>query len=97
MQNEELQRKIMELEEWKKSLEASWSIPLNVDQAFRARLVLSSALAPSSKGATSETVSVISSVNFGAQTTTGASVLNNPDAYLQVQVGGITYYIPVFT
>ena len=35
---EQLKRELQELKDWKKSLEASHSIPLNIDQSFRARL-----------------------------------------------------------
>ena len=93
MNNEELQqlkREVEELRAWKASLEASHSIPLNVDQAFRARF-LSNQVKTSSKSVSSEN----QAVDEGG--TGQYSVLKTPDAFLEVVASGGTYYIPVFT
>ena len=94
---EQLKRELQELKDWKKSLEASHSIPLNIHQAFTARFVSAGSIRPSSKSASSENVTAVVSVNFGAQTVGTNTVLDNPDAFLEVVVGNTTYYIPVFT
>ena len=90
--NEQEKKQLAELLKWKSQMEASHSIPLNVDQAFRARFsVISTTIATSAKGATTEN----QAVNEGGVAT--YSVLKPPDAFVQVIVSGTTYYIPVFT
>lgn len=89
---EELKQKIEELEKWKKSMEASHSIPLNIDQAFRARFKdTGSILSASSKSASSEN----QVVDEGGVAT--YSVMKTPDAFLQVTISGAVKYIPIFT
>lgn len=90
---EQLKKEIEELKVWKRSLEASHSIPLNVDQALRARLgtLSGSTITSSSKAASSENRLV---EEAGTDT---FNVLLPPDAFLQVTVGTTVYYIPVFT
>lgn len=88
---QQLKKELEELKAWKKSLEMSQSIPLNIDQAFRKRFFVDSGISASGKSATSEN----QSVNEGGVAT--YSVLKAPDAFLQVVVQGSTYYIPVFT
>lgn len=87
---EGLTRKITELENWKKSLEMSHSIPLEIEQSFKARFKTLTQITLSTKDAGSEgkTVREGGSNNY--------SVLNNPDAFLQMVIGNTTYYIPVF-
>ena len=75
--------------DFKKSLENSSTIPLQIDQSFKDRF--SSTLVSSSKSATSEN----KSVNEAGVAT--YSVLNPPDAFIQITVNGTLYYIPVFT
>lgn len=87
---EELQEQINELQEWKESMESSYSIPLNIDQAFRARFSGAS-LANSTKSASSEN----QPVNEGGVAT--YDVLKPPDAFLQVNIQGTVCYIPIFT
>ena len=97
MNNEEILQLKREMEELKrkwKSLEAGHSIPLNIDQALRSRL---GALTTSTKGVDTEDVTVVSSVNFGAQTVGTTVVQNDPDIFLKVEVGGVTYHIPAYT
>lgn len=93
MENEELLRRIEQLENEIKLLKAATTIPHDVEQAFRERFRLSSftAIEGSAKGATSENQTVSES---GSST---YSVLTAPDAFLQVTIGVTTYYIPVFT
>lgn len=97
MNNEDLIRRIEKLERWRKNMSASFSFPLENDRAIRERLNIGSALKNSTKSATSETVTVISSVNFGAQTTTSAGVLDDPDQFVETEINGVTLYIPAFT
>lgn len=90
---EELKTKIEELERKIKLLEASATIPKNVEDAFRERLRLEiiSSITSSSKGASTESQAVNES---GASSYT---VLKNPDAYLQVNVNGTIYYLAAWT
>ena len=87
---EKLERENQELLTWKKNMEASHSIPLNIDQAFRARFPTTS-LSTSTKVDSSEN----QAVDEGGAAT--YSVLKPPDAFLQVRIRTTTYYIPVFT
>lgn len=89
MTPEQIQR-LETLERKFKLLEASGTIPQEVDVAFRTRLKGLIALTVSGKGATSEsqTVQESGSLTYG--------VLKNPDEYLQITVGGATKYIPTF-
>lgn len=86
----EQQQQLSELIEFKKNLESSNSIPLAIDQSFRDRFQFS-VVSTSSKSATSEN----QAVNEGGVAT--YSVLKAPDAFLQVVIGGIIYYLPIFT
>jgi len=90
---QQLKKEIEELKNWKKSLESSYSIPLEIDQSFRDRFSNISAnnITTSGKVSGSEDVGVNES---GASS---YSVLGPPDAFLQLVVGGTTYYIPVYT
>lgn len=84
-----------EFEEMKwfiKSLQASHSIPLAVDQSFRERLSdLGLQIAVSTKSSDSED----RTVNEGG--VASYNVLKSPDAFLQVVVAGSVKYIPIFT
>jgi hypothetical protein len=76
---------------WKRSMESANTIPLLTDQALRSRLANSTGLTTSAKTAASENQTINEA---------GAAVvyaLNIADAFLQVQVNGTTYYIPVYT
>lgn len=86
----ELKRQLDALLAWKASLEASYSIPLNIDQSFRARF-LGNAVNSSNKSASSEN----QAVNEGGSAS--YNVLKSPDAFLQVTINNTIYYIPVFT
>ena len=90
---EKLKNEIVELKAWKASLEASHSVPLDVQRALKVRIGLSK----SGKGVDTEDVTVVSSVNFGAQTTGTTVVLDDPDIFLEVNIEGIIYYIPAYT
>ena len=91
MNNEELKKQIDDLLAWKKSLEASYSIPLNIDQAFRSRFITTSGITTSTKSASSEDQAV---AEAGSAT---YNVLKSPDAFLQVSINGAVKYIPIFT
>lgn len=94
--NEQEKRDLEELKRWKKSLESSSSIPLNIDQSFRARF-LGSSLKVSSKGVDTADVTVVSSVNFGAQTVGTTVVLDDPTGFLEIVIGSTTYYLPYYS
>lgn len=87
----ELQNEINELKEWKRQMESSHSIPLNIDQAFRARFLSASNIATSSKGATTENHAVNESGS------SSYSVLGIPDGFIQVTISGTIYYIPYYS
>lgn len=91
--NEDLQKRIDDLEKKYKAIEASATIPKPVEDAFRERLRLEiiSSITSSGKSASSES----QTVNEGGVASYG--VLKNPDAYLQVNINGTVYYLPVFT
>jgi len=83
-----------ELIQWKKNMSAAFSIPLENDQALRHRLVstlTTTTLKTSSKDVDSEDVSI----NEAGSDTKIA--LDDPDIFLQVEIGGTTYYIPAYT
>ena len=84
----EQEQKLNTLLEWKKSLESYQSIPLQIDQSFRARFAIPIL---STKSITSEN----QAVNEAGVAT--YSVLKTPDAFLKVTVGTTTYNIPVYT
>lgn len=87
-----LKQEVEALKAWKRSLESSHSIPLNIDQSFRARLIKNSGslLTTSGKSATSENQGVNES---GALS---YSVLGPPDKYVEITIGGVVNYIPAY-
>jgi hypothetical protein len=87
----EEKRELEELKAWKKSLEASSTIPLNIDQSFRTRFPKGSVFTVSTKGVDTEDVSV-NEAGIAAY-----AVMNDPDGFLQVTVAGTIYYVPYFT
>lgn len=83
---------LSELLEFKKNLQMSSRIPLAVDQAFRERLTSTlTTLSVSTKGVDTEDVTV----NEGGVAI--YSVMNDPDGFLEIQIGTTTYYLPYFT
>lgn len=88
---EEIQRQLNELLAWKKSLERSSTIPLNIDQSFRERLD-SKQIKTSIKEITSENQAVDEA---GSAT---YDVLTIPDGFGQTTLeDGSIIYIPYFT
>ena len=92
MELEQLKKEIEELKNWKKSLESSYSIPLNIDQAFRARFFNTSDLSVSAKGADTEDQVAGNATNDGSVT-----VLDDPQLFLEITIGTTVYYIPAYT
>jgi len=86
----EQETKLNQLLEWKVSLESAERIPLEIDNAFRARFLTSPVVKTSNKGNDSED----QAVNEGGVAT--YSVLKEPDDFLEVVVDTVTYYIPVY-
>lgn len=94
MDNEELKQQVKELKDWKKSLERSSSIPLNIDQSFKERFIntLTKQVVADSKSATSEN----QAVDEGGVAT--YSVLKPPDGFAKAVLDtGSTVYIPYYT
>lgn len=89
--NEQEKQSLQELLNWKKSLERSSSIPLNIDQALTGRGFTKTVLKLSTKGVDTEDVTVNES---GAAS---YAVMNDPDGFLEVFINDTTYYLPYFT
>ncbi len=91
--NEDLQKRIDDLEKKFKAIEASATIPKPVEDAFRERLRLEviSSINTSGKSGSSESQTVNEG---GVQVYT---VLKNPDNYLQVNINGTVYYLAAWT
>lgn len=85
--------RIASLEKKMNDLNSFSTIPFNTEGAFKERLKIKelAKILTSSKGAATENQSV------SEAGVSSYSVLKPPDAFLQVVVSGITYYIPVFT
>ena len=87
---EELRQQLNELLAWKKSLEMSATIPLPIDQAFRARLGINGTTT-STKVSTSED----QAVNEAGSAT--YNVLKSPDGFAKVVLeNGNTVYLPYY-
>ncbi len=78
-----------ELTTFKRNLEATYTIPKNVNDAFAQRLAVG--LAVSTHSATSKN----QAVNEAGVAT--YSVLGIPNGFLQTTVAGVIYYIPYWT
>lgn len=94
-----LQRKVEELERFIVSLQASHSIPLNVDRALRTRLSLGesgsgNSLVVSGKSSSSENVA--QSVNEAGAATYTINYVNQYDGFLQITIGATIYYLPYY-
>lgn len=105
-ETQKLQRQIDELQKQIDTLKSSTTIPFDIDGAFRKRLGIESLVTDreldayiiaSSKSASSENVTAVTSVNFVAETVGTNTVLDNPDGFLQIVISGTTYYLPYFT
>lgn len=83
-----LKKQVKELQDWKKSLEASHSIPLRVDQAFRERFAaLTAGLTVSSKPVAPEAILVDEA---GTDT---YFVMSDFDGFLKITVDGIVRHV----
>lgn len=105
MTPEELQNKVLELtntvkdlQDQIKALNSNSTIPLDVGEAFKLRILSDAGVATTStKGATTEDTTVVTSVNFGGGGSTATdTVLGNPDGYLEITITNNIYYIPYF-
>lgn len=96
---EQALQRIEQLEAFCKSLQSASTIPFQVDAAFRARFLANQQIIKkSSKSASSENISAVTSINFVASTYGTNSVLDNPDEFIEVKLtDGTTAYIPAFT
>lgn len=93
----QLKKQVESLTKKISALESVTTIPHEVDRAFRQRFKDIAGLSLSEKSTDSEDVTVVDSVNFGTSSTTTTAVLNDPDAWLQLTLNGIPYYIPTYT
>lgn len=90
---EELQKQIDELKQDIKNLNASTTIPFDVAESMKIRVLEDvNTLATSGKSASSEN----SSINIVAVPAV-ISVLNQPDGFLQVVINNNTYYLPFYS
>ena len=87
---EQLKQEVKELQDWKKSLERDSTIPINIDQSFRARFA-GDDLILSTKSSSSEN----QAVDEGGAAT--YNVLKSPDGFLEIEISGTIYYLPYFT
>lgn len=92
MSNEELKLKIQEIEGFINRVKSQQiSYPMDDISAKIISDKISGTVASSTKGATSENQAVNES-GSGSY-----NVLKAPDAFLQITINGVLYYIPVFT
>lgn len=97
-----LKSQIDELTKQLASLKASATIPLDVGEAMKIRMLDAGilrdvpVLKSSAKEADSEDIDAVTAVNFGASTVTKDAVLGNPAGFLEVDIQGTLYYIPYF-
>lgn len=87
-----LQDQITALQEQFNSLNNNATIPFDIGEAIKTRVLLEAGIPQtSSKGATSEN----QAVNEGGAGT--YSVLKAPDGFVQVTLGGTLYYLPYYS
>lgn len=94
MMNEEIQnlkKEMEELKNWKQSLEASNSIPVDIDFAFRERFIRS--LVDTSTKTQASGAKLVNEAGSAAP----YNVQNLADGYLQIYINGVTYYIPYYS
>lgn len=85
---EDLKKTVRELQTFNRSLMSSSSIPLSIDQAFKARFSFS--LKNSSKAASTET----QAVNEGGAST--YNVAKSVDGFVEYVSGNTIFYIPYY-
>lgn len=87
----EQEQKLNDLYDFVQSLKAASSIPMEVDAAFRTRLADIVSFRVGAKGADTEDVSINEA---GAASHV---VLNDPDVFVRIVIGGTNYDVPAFT
>lgn len=93
-QFDELKKSVVSLEKQMLALNNNATIPFDVGVAMKARILQDAGvLATSSKSASSENVSVLTSTGPNVF----ASVLTPPDGFLAVAITGNVYYIPYYS
>jgi hypothetical protein len=85
----EERKQLQTLTEWKRSLERSSSIPIEIDQSFKERF--NQLRLEQTKTVASETQAV------NEAGSASYNVSNPPDAFLKVIIDAKVYYVPVFT
>lgn len=97
-QFDDLKKQVDDLQSQIKALSNNATIPFDVGEAMKVRILSDAGTAElSTKLATSEDTTVVTSVNFGGGgSTTTDTVLGNPDGYLEVTITNNKYYVPYF-
>lgn len=92
MTQEEMIKRIEDLEEKMKLLESQTTIPLNIEKAFKNRLEVDTktTISADSKAASSEN----QAVNEAGSAT--YSVLKTPDRFVRVVINGNNRYLPAY-
>ncbi len=97
----ELKNRVAKLEEFTVSLTGNSTIPYPVGEAMKERILpdvpIVELVSNAEKAASSEDITAVTSVNFGAQTVGTNTVLDNPNGWLKVTFANVAYYIPYFT
>ncbi len=97
-QYQQLTEEINALRQEVNSLKANTTIPLDIAEAFKVRILNGNQfLSLSSKSASSENIAAVTAVDFVGQTVTTNTVLDNPDGFLQIKIRGVNYYLPYFS
>lgn len=100
MTREQLLRRLEKVERELADFKRFDRLPFGADRAMTRRITKNLDQQPirlSAKTTNSEDVTVVTGVNFGAQSTTTTAVLNDPNGFLEIELGGVMYYLPFFT
>lgn len=93
-QFDDLKQQVVTLQEQVKALNNNATIPFEIGEAFKARILQDAGvLATSSKAANSESVAVLTSTGPNVYT----DVLAEPNSWVQMTISGNVIYLPSFT
>jgi len=94
----QMQQQINDLTIRLDTLNNNTTIPMQVGEAFKARLLGNLSFPKkSAKDPVSESSTVVATVDFVGSTVTTTPVLKEPDGYLSIVIAGLTYYFPFYT
>ena len=91
MTDAERDNKINELYAFMQNLSQASSVPFSVEGALKERIGKAIGLSLSLKGADTEDVAV------NEAGSSSYSVMGDPTGFLEVNIGGIVYYVPYFS